>query len=79
MNLPPCPNFLEKRCVRSDVFIEKETDTGFSFRCRTCKCLNIWPKDHAEQAGKYEAFLKHKALEQQQQEFFRRKREYSGA
>jgi hypothetical protein len=65
--LPPCPNFLEKRCEQSAVYIARETDDAFIFVCRTCGCRNVWPKDRAEQAGKYEAFLKHKAAREAQE------------
>ncbi len=75
--LPQCPNFKEGTCPRSDVIIEREGDTFFTFRCRTCKAVNVWPKERDEQAGKYQAFLKQKALQQQQEEALKRKKAYS--
>lgn len=58
-------------CPQSAVYIAKETDDGFLFVCRTCDCRNFWPKDKAEDAGKYEASLKHKAAREAQERYNR--------
>jgi hypothetical protein len=76
---PPCPNALERICSRSDTFVERETDDSFVIRCRTCYGINIFPKDKAEQGGRYEAELKRQLLQRQKEEHFRRTREYSNA
>jgi hypothetical protein len=65
MNIPPCANNLEGSCERSDTYVEREGDTFFTIRCRTCKGVSVWPKDRAENAGRYQAFLHHQAMEQQ--------------
>jgi hypothetical protein len=46
--------------------VSKETDGAFVIRCRTCKSINVWPKDRDENAGKFQAFLKHKAAREAQ-------------
>ena len=61
MNIPACPNFLEKKCPQSETYVSKETDEGFVIRCQTCGCMNFWPKDRNEKHAKYEAFLKRNA------------------
>jgi hypothetical protein len=58
VELPTCGNFLSHTCARSDVFVSKETDTVFVITCRTCKGVNVWPKDPAEKAARYQAYLK---------------------
>ena len=77
MNLPPCPNFTEGRCPRSDVYVEREGDEFFTFRCRTCHCANVFPKDNSEKAGRYEAGLKREALKNEAIEAVKRKKAYS--
>src|SRR5215469_16114115 len=59
--LPTCANFLSRTCERSDVYVSKETDSAFVIACRTCRSVNVWPKDKDENAGRYQAFLKHQA------------------
>ncbi len=76
-DIPKCANAVEGICPRSDTYVEKEGDTFFTIRCRTCKGINVFPKDKSEAAGKYEAFLKQKALQQQQEEALKRKKAYS--
>lgn len=61
MKLPPCPNFLERSCAQSEVFVAKETEDAFVLACRTCKGINVWPKDKAENKGRYEAGLARQA------------------
>ena len=69
MNLPTCGNYTAGTCERSDVYVSRETDTAFVIGCRTCKSIAIWPKEKHEAAGKYEAFLKHKAARSAQEQF----------
>jgi hypothetical protein len=77
MQLPTCGNFLAGTCERSDNYISKETDTEFCITCRTCKSINIWPKDNAESAGKYESFMKHQAAREAQHTYESSRPEYS--
>jgi len=77
MNLPPCPNATEGRCPRSDVYVAKEGDEFFTFRCRTCGTINVYPKEKDEKRGRYEAGLKREAIKNEKEEFFARKRAYS--
>jgi hypothetical protein len=77
MNAPPCPNFPRDGCSQSNTFVSRETDDAYVIQCRTCKAINVWPKDKAEKAGKYEADLKRQLLKNQAEEQFRRKRQYS--
>lgn len=60
MELPPCPNFLQGSCPQSEVIVARETDSAFILACRTCRGVNVWPKDRDEKAAKYQAFLKQK-------------------
>ena len=77
MNLPPCPNFTEGRCPRSDVIIEREGDSFFTFRCKTCGTINVYPKDKDEDAGRYQAGLKREALRQQAIDAVKRMKSYN--
>lgn len=61
MELPPCPNFKEGSCPQSEVFVMRETDDAYILACRGCRSVNVWPKDKAENLGRYEAFLKQQA------------------
>jgi len=74
---PPCPNALERRCAKSDTYVEAEKPDAFVIRCRTCGGRNIWPLDRVEKRGKYEAELKRQLLQRQKEEFFRRQKTYS--
>lgn len=69
MELPPCGNALAGTCERSDVYISKETDGQFVFTCRTCKSINVWPKEKDEKAGRYQSFLKHQAARTAQERY----------
>jgi hypothetical protein len=75
--LPTCGNFLAGTCERSDVYLSKETDGQFVISCRTCKSHNVWPKEKDENAGKYDAFLKHKAAREAQVRFESSRPEFS--
>jgi hypothetical protein len=77
MELPTCPNFKEGRCERSEVFVGKETDDGFILCCRTCGCKNFWPKDKAENRGRYEAFLSRKAQAESEEKIRGLRRAYN--
>jgi hypothetical protein len=78
MNAPICPNFVERAgCEASNTYVERETDEAFVIRCRTCKGINVWPKERAEGKGRYDAALKKQLLKQQEEEATRRKRVYS--
>lgn len=68
-NLPRCGNALAGTCERSDVFVSKETDTAYVLTCRTCKSINVWPKDRDESLGRYEAQMKQIAARQAQHEY----------
>jgi hypothetical protein len=61
MELPPCPNYREGSCERSDVIVSKETDNAFVIYCKTCKSINVFPKDRDEKSAKYQLFLKKQA------------------
>lgn len=63
---PPCANFLSGTCSQSEVFIVRETDDSWVFGCRTCRSINVFPKDSSEDKGKYDAWLKHKAAREAQ-------------
>lgn len=63
--IPPCANHLEGTCERSDTIVSKETDTSFVIYCRTCKSVNVFPKDRDEKSGRYNAFLSRKAKAEQ--------------
>lgn len=78
-DVPVCPNSIEGqvRCARSDTFVEREKDDCFVIRCRTCRTVNIWPKEKDEKRGRYEAGLRKNMMEQQRIEAERRKKEYS--
>lgn len=58
MELPRCGNNLAGTCERSDVYVSKETDDVFAITCRTCRGVNLWPKDKSEHAARYQAYLK---------------------
>jgi hypothetical protein len=75
--LPTCGNFLAGTCERSDVYVSKETDGNFVIACRTCKSINVWPKEKDEGKGKYEAFLKHQAARTAQERYESLRRSYS--
>lgn len=65
-SVPPCPNFLEGTCPRSDTVVEAERHECFVIKCRTCRSLNIFPRDKEEKRGRYDNFLKHKAAREAQ-------------
>jgi hypothetical protein len=67
--LPTCGNFLAGTCERSAVYVSKETDTAFVIACKTCKSVNIWPKEKEEGKGKYDAFMKHQAAREAQRSY----------
>jgi hypothetical protein len=77
MNLPTCPNFLEGSCPRSEVCVSKETDNAFVITCRTCSCVNVFPKDRDERAAKYQVFLKKQADMEQRRQAMERAPAYS--
>lgn len=77
MELPPCANFREGTCERSQTFVAKETDDAYVIGCRTCKSINVFPKDLAEKSAKYSAFLKMKSGEKQAFKVKEHKQEYS--
>lgn len=64
--LPTCGNFIAGTCERSDVYLSRETDGHFVITCRTCRSINVWPKDRDENAGRYQAYLKKVAARQAQ-------------
>lgn len=78
-NFPPCPNHIEGTCPRSDIYIEKEGDSFFTFRCRTCKSSNVFPKEKDENAGRYQSWLKHQAARTAQYNYESSRPEYSFA
>jgi len=75
--LPICGNFLAGTCERSSVYVSKETDTAFTIACRTCKSVNIWPKEKEEGKGRYDAYLKHMAARTAQVRYESSRPEYS--
>jgi hypothetical protein len=60
VELPVCGNFLNGSCERSDTHVSQETDEVFVIYCRTCKSVNVFPKDRSEGAARYQNFLKHR-------------------
>jgi hypothetical protein len=75
--IPQCANFLERLCPRSDTFVEREGDSFFTIRCRTCNGINVFPKDRDENRGRYDAFLKRQLAESEQARMLSRQRLYS--
>ena len=69
MELPPCGNFKAGTCERNEVYIARETDDAFIIACRCCQSMAVWPKDKAENLGRYEAWMKHKAAREAQVKF----------
>ena len=67
--LPRCGNNIAGTCERSDVFVSRETDTAFVLTCRTCKSINVWPKDKDENLGRYEAHMKRVAAREAQERY----------
>ena len=67
--IPECANYLEGTCERSDTCVSKETDSAFVIYCRTCKSVNVFPKDKDENKGKYDAFLKFQAARTAQERY----------
>jgi hypothetical protein len=65
MNPPVCANFLNHSCERSDTYVERETEHSYTIRCRTCRGINVWPKDRSENYARYNAFLTRQAEEAQ--------------
>lgn len=57
-DVPRCPNNIEGTCPRSDTYVEREGDSFFTIRCRTCGSINVWPKERDENRGRYDAYLK---------------------
>lgn len=66
MDLPACGNFVAGTCERNEVVIARETDEGFVIYCKCCQSSAFWPKDKAEERGKYESYLKHRAAREAQ-------------
>ena len=66
MQVPVCANHLEGVCPRSDTFVEGERHNCFVIKCRTCKGVNIFPREKEENRGRYDAFLKHRAAREAQ-------------
>ena len=77
MDIPRCPNNIDGSCARSDTYVEKEGDSFFTIRCRTCGGINVWPKDKDEQRGRYDAFLKKQLMERERIAALARQRSYS--
>lgn len=67
--LPTCGNFLAGTCERSDVYLSRETDSAYVLTCRTCKSINVWPRDRDENLGRYEAHMKKVAARQAQHDY----------
>ena len=67
--LPTCGNFLAGSCERSDVTLSRETDSAYVLTCRTCKSVNVWPKDRDENLGRYENYMKKVAARQAQEQY----------
>lgn len=51
------------------MFVSKETDSAFVITCRTCKSVNVWPKDRDENLGRYENHMKHVAAREAQRKY----------
>jgi hypothetical protein len=68
-NLPTCGNFLSGTCERSDVFVSRETNSVFVLTCRTCKSINVFPKDRDESLARYENYMKHVRAREAQQKY----------
>jgi hypothetical protein len=77
MQIPRCANNLEGHCPKSDTYVSRETDTTFAIVCKTCKGINIFPKDNADGRGKYDAFLKKEMELRQAREAHDRRTIYS--
>jgi hypothetical protein len=77
MEIPKCANNLAGTCERSDTIVEAEKQNCFVIRCRTCKGINIWPRDDQERHDKYQGFLMKMAKQEQKNKLLERKREYS--
>ena len=65
--IPNCPNSVNHGgCWKSDVFIEKEAEDAWSFRCRTCRVLFVVSKDGVRDKSKFDLAAKQrKHLEEQ--------------
>lgn len=80
IDLPVCANSLDgpwAKCPNSEQFIERETDEGYMLRCRTCRGGSYWPKDKAENRGRYQAGLAVEARRQREEDEQKRVRTYS--
>jgi hypothetical protein len=62
-DVPVCANFLNRACEMSNTYVEKEGDSYYTIRCRTCRGINIFPKDRDENHSRYNAFLSRRAEE----------------
>ena len=75
--VPRCANNLEGVCPRSDTFVESERLNCFIIKCRTCRGINIFPKENEENAGRYQAFLKAQAARTAQYNYESSRPEFS--
>lgn len=77
-DIPQCVNFIQKGgCWKSDVFIEKEAEDAWSFRCRTCRLLFVVSKDGVRDKSKFDLAAKQrKNLEEQYAERMRRSKTF---
>ena len=78
-DLPPCPNSLNNdwKCPRSRPHIERETDEVWVFKCETCGCVNVVPKDKSESRGRYQAGIAREVMRQREEDELKRVRAYS--
>ena len=76
-NLPTCGNFLAGTCEQSDVYLSRETDAAYVLTCRSCKSINVFPKDRDENLGRYTNYMKHLAARQAQTRHEGRRPAYS--
>jgi hypothetical protein len=75
--VPPCANHLEGVCPRSDTYVEGERHECFVIKCRTCKGINIFPREKEEARGKFDAFMKHQAAREAQVKYESSRSAYS--
>lgn len=72
MNLPICPNYLDKTCEKSDLRLHGESEKTFMFVCHTCKLLWAVNKPKTKEHARYENKIRNiDAASQQDRELAR--------
>ena len=70
MEIPPCANFKDGLCPRSDTVIaETRKGDAYVIVCRTCKGINVWSRSKVKAQAKEQLRLKriHEASERDRQ------------